>query len=244
MRPTFMYSLIKNVVDNFNRSVEFAKFFEVGKAFVGNEEITKLAIILAGTKPKDIYGKERQYDYYDMKGIVEKIFDKLNVSYQLNRSDEVSLHPGRSADIFVGKDKLGSFGNLHPDLEEAFDLEGESVIYCELDLDKIKQYIKNTFKYTPLSKYQLVTRDLAFVIKDDVLLGNVIKEITKVDKLINKVELFDIYKGFGIDNGYKSFAFKIQMIDNEKTLKEEEINEVIEKIKNKVINTYGAILRS
>ena len=62
--------------------------------------------------------------------------------------------------------------------------------------------------------------------------------------MINKVELFDIYKGFGIDNGYKSFAFKIQMIDNEKTLKEEEINEVIEKIKNKVINTYGAILRS
>lgn len=244
MRPTFMYSLIKNVVDNFNRSVEFAKFFEIGKAFVGNEEVTKIGIILAGKKSKNIYEEEKQYDYFSMKGIVEKIFNKLNISYQIKRSENISLHPGRSADIFVAKDKIGSFGNLHPDLEETFDLEGENVIYCELDLDKMKKYIKNTFKYTPLSKYQLVTRDLAFVIKDDVLLGNVIKEITKVDKLINKVELFDIYKGTGIEDGYKSFAFKIQMIDSEKTLKEEDINEVIEKIKNKVISTYGAILRS
>lgn len=244
MRPTFMYSLIKNVVDNFKRSVEFAKFFEIGKAFVADKEITKLAVILAGTKPKSIYSDEMQYDYYDMKGIIERIFDKLNVSYQLQRSKNIALHPGRSADIYVGKNLLGSFGQIHPDIEENFDLEGKSVIYCELSIDEIKKYIKNTFKYVPLSKFQSVTRDLAFVVKEEVLVGDIVREISKIDKLISNVDLFDIYKGIGIDKGYKSFAIKIQMIDMSKTLKEDEINAVIEKIKDKVIKKYNAVLRN
>lgn len=244
MRPTFMYSLLKNVVDNFNRSATLAKFFEVGKVFINKEEVTKLGIILAGKKSKDIFSNEMQYDYYNMKGIVEVILDKLNISYQLRRSENEALHPGRSADICIGKEVIGSFGNIHPDIEEIFDLEGDSVIYCELDVDKLKKFMKINYTYTPLSKFQLVTRDLAFVVKEDILIGDIVKEISKIDRLVSKVELFDIYQGEGISKGYKSFAIKIQMIDTNKTLEEEQINVVIEKIKERVIKKYEAELRS
>ena len=108
---------------------------------------------------------------------------------------------------------------------------------------KWKKYISKNFKYNTLSKYQLVTRDIAFAVTEDTMVGNVIKSIEKIDKLVKKVELFDVYKGIGVSSGYKSFAIKIYMIDNEKTLSENEINKVIEKIKNKVINQYGASVR-
>ena len=107
----------------------------------------------------------------------------------------------------------------------------------------MKKYISKNFKYNTLSKYQLVTRDIAFAVTEDTMVGNVIKSIEKIDKLVKKVELFDVYKGIGVSGGYKSFAIKIYMIDNEKTLSENEINKVIEKIKNKVINQYGASVR-
>lgn len=244
MRPTFMYSLIKNAVDNFNRSVQRIHFFEVGRAFIEGKELTKIGIILSGTKQKDIYNAETQYDFYDMKGIIEELFTRLNIkSYTITRSENKSLHGGRSADIYVGKNLLGSFGQIHPDLEETFNLEGKSTIYCELNLDEMKKYISKNFKYNTLSKYQLVTRDIAFAVTEDTMVGNVVKSIEKIDKLVKKVELFDVYKGIGVSSGYKSFAIKIYMIDNEKTLSENEINKVIEKIKNKVINQYGASVR-
>lgn len=248
MRDNLMYSLLKNAKDNFNRSFKDIRFFELSRVFNSennqNNEIKKLGVILAGVREKTIHNKESNYDFYDIKGIMEEIMDKLSInSYRVIRSSNVSFHPGRSIDILMGKDVLATLGEIHPDLLENFDLEEKSILYFELDLDKCQKYTKNKFTYNKISKYQSVNRDLAILVDKDVLVGEVVKKVEKIDKIIKKVELFDIYEGSNIESGKKSFAINILMRDDNKTLEDKEINAVMEKIVTRLEKDYLARIR-
>ena len=260
LRPTLMYSLLKNVKDNLNRGQEDIRFFEVSKRFVlSDDKIEKsvyinekrvseretLGIVLSGSFTKNLWApKPESYDFFDMKGIVEAMFDKLNFkSYQLRRSINSSYHPGRSVDLFVGKELIGTFGEIHPDVLENMEIDRNRVIYAEIYLDLLLKYINKSVKYKGLSKYQSVPRDIAVVVKEEVLVGDMIKSIQKVDKLIEKVELFDIYRGIGVKPGFKSVAISIVMRDDNKTLEEKDINSVMDKIVGKLKKEFDAELR-
>lgn len=260
LRPTLMYSLLKNVKDNLNRGQEDIRFFEVSKRFVlSDDKIEKsvyinekrvseretLGIVLSGSFTKNLWApKPESYDFFDMKGIVEAMFDKLNFkSYQLRRSVNSSYHPGRSVDLFVGKELIGTFGEIHPDVLENMEIDRNRVIYAEIYLDLLLKYINKGVKYKGLSKYQSVPRDIAVVVKEEVLVGDMIKSIQKVDKLIEKVELFDIYRGIGVKSGFKSVAISIVMRDDNKTLEEKDINSVMDKIVGKLKKEFDAELR-
>lgn len=260
LRPTLMYSLLKNVKDNLNRDQEDIRFFEVSKRFVlSDDKIEKsvyinekrvseretLGIVLSGSFTKNLWApKPESYDFFDMKGIVEAMFDKLNFkSYQLRRSVNSSYHPGRSVDLFVGKELIGTFGEIHPDVLENMEIDRNRVIYAEIYLDLLSKYINKGIKYKGLSKYQSVPRDIAVVVKEEVLVGDMIKSIQKVDKLIEKVELFDIYRGIGVKPGFKSVAISIVMRDDNKTLEEKDINSVMDKIVGKLKKEFDAELR-
>lgn len=260
LRPTLMYSLLKNVKDNLNRGQEDIRFFEVSKRFVlSDDKIEKsvyinekrvseretLGIVLSGSLTKNLWApKPESYDFFDMKGIVEAMFDKLNFkSYQLRRSVNSSYHPGRSVDLFVGKELIGTFGEIHPDVLENMEIDRNRVIYAEIYLDLLLKYINKSVKYKGLSKYQSVPRDIAVVVKEEVLVGDMIKSIQKVDKLIEKVELFDIYRGIGVKPGFKSVAISIVMRDDNKTLEEKDINSVMDKIVGKLKKEFDAELR-
>ena len=260
LRPTLIYSLLKNVKDNLNRGQEDIRFFEVSKRFVlSDDKIEKsvyinekrvseretLGIVLSGSFTKNLWApKPESYDFFDMKGIVEAMFDKLNFkSYQLRRSVNSSYHPGRSVDLFVGKELIGTFGEIHPDVLENMEIDRNRVIYAEIYLDLLLKYINKGVKYKGLSKYQSVPRDIAVVVKEEVLVGDMIKSIQKVDKLIEKVELFDIYRGIGVKSGFKSVAISIVMRDDNKTLEEKDINSVMDKIVGKLKKEFDAELR-
>ena len=260
LRPTLMYSLLKNVKDNLNRGQEDIRFFEVSKRFVlSDDKIEKsvyinekrvseretLGIVISGVFTKNLWApKPESYDFFDMKGIVEAMFDKFNFkSYQLRRSVNSSYHPGRSVDLFVGKELIGTFGEIHPDVLENMEIDRNRVIYAEIYLDLLLKYINKGVKYKGLSKYQSVPRDIAVVVKEEVLVGDMIKSIQKVDKLIEKVELFDIYRGIGVKPGFKSVAVSIVMRDDNKTLEEKDINSVMDKIVGKLKKEFDAELR-
>ena len=260
LRPTLMYSLLKNVKDNLNRDQEDIRFFEVSKRFVlSDDKIEKsvyinekrvseretLGIVLSGSFTKNLWApKPESYDFFDMKGIVEAMFEKLNFkSYQIKRSVNSSYHPGRSVDLFVGKELIGTFGEIHPDVLENMEIDRNRVIYAEIYLDLLLKYINKGVKYKGLSKYQSVPRDIAVVVKEEVLVGDMIKSIQKVDKLIEKVELFDIYRGIGVKSGFKSVAISIVMRDDNKTLEEKDINSVMDKIVGKLKKEFDAELR-
>ncbi len=249
LRPTLLYSLIKNAKDNMNRNISNIRFFEVSRTFekegeLAKEEI-KLGIILASEKSKTVWNpKPEAYDFYDLKGVVEEIFSKLKFNnYQLKRSEQTQFHPGRSADIFVGREYVGSFGEIHPDVLENFDFGKKSVLVAEINLDLIKKYIGKKIVYQGIVKYPSVPRDLALVVDEGILVGSILNTIGKIDKKVEKVELFDIYRGTGVLPGKKSVAVSIILRDRSKTLEEKEINDIMAKILEKVKKDYGAELR-
>ena len=175
---------------------------------------------------------------------MQEIFTKLGFkNYQIKRSAATELHPGRSADVFVGRELIGSFGEIHPDVLENFDLNKKAVLVAEFSIDLIKKYIGRKTVYEPLVKFPAVPRDFAFVVKEDVLVGDILKAIEKVDKKIEKVELFDIYRGVGVLPGMKSVAISVILRDKNKTLEEKEIVEISNKIVNKVKKDFDGILR-
>ena len=249
MRPTLLYSLIKNAKDNMNRNVSNIRFFEVSRTFEKAEELAKedikVGIILAGENDKTLWNpKPVHYDFYDLKGIVEEIFSKLKFqSFSIKRSVQTEFHPGRSADIFVGKEYIGSFGEIHPDVLENFGLNKKTVLVAEFNIELIKKYINKPFVYQGIVKYPAVPRDLALVMNENILVGDVLKTIEKIDKKVEKVELFDIYQGIGVETGKKSVAISILLRDDSKTLEEKEINDIIDKILAKMKKDYMAELR-
>ncbi len=249
MRPTLLYSLIKNAKDNMNRNVSNIRFFEVSRTFEKAEELAKedikVGIILAGENDKTLWNpKPVHYDFYDLKGIVEEIFSKLKFqSFSIKRSVQTEFHPGRSADVFVGKEYIGSFGEIHPDVLENFGLDKKTVLVAEFNIELIKKYINKPFVYQGIVKYPAVPRDLALVMNENILVGDVLKTIEKIDKKVEKVELFDIYQGIGVEPGKKSVAISILLRDNSKTLEEKEINDIIDKILAKMKKDYMAELR-
>lgn len=260
MRPTLMYSLIKNVKDNINRGAQNIRLFEVSRRFemgesknnklvyVNNKAVLEkdtLAIVLAGKKEKGIWNSKPEfYDFYDIKGVFDSIFEKLGIkNYLLKRSLNKSYHPGRSADICIGKEILATFGTLHPDVEEKCDIENLGLVYGEIKLDLLGKYIKKDIVYKSLSKFQSVNRDIAIIVKKEVLAGDILKMLERIDKLVEKVELFDIYEGLGIEKGYKSIAISLLFRDSSKTLEEKEINDLMNKITDKLIKDYDAKIR-
>lgn len=249
MRPTLLYSLIKNAKDNMNRNVSNIRFFEVSRTFEKAEELAKedikVGIILAGENDKTLWNpKPVHYDFYDLKGIVEEIFSKLKFqNFSIKRSVQTEFHPGRSADVFVGKEYIGSFGEIHPDVLENFGLNKKTVLVAEFNIELIKKYINKPFVYQGIVKYPAVPRDLALVMNENILVGDILKTIEKIDKKVEKVELFDIYQGIGVEPGKKSVAISILLRDDSKTLEEKEINDIIDKILAKMKKDYMAELR-
>ena len=119
----------------------------------------------------------------------------------------------------------------------------KTVLVAEFNIDLIKKYINKPFVYEGIVKYPAVPRDLALVMNENILVGDVLKTIEKIDRKVEKVELFDIYQGIGVEPGKKSVAISILLRDNTKTLEEKEINGIVDKILAKMKKDYMAELR-
>lgn len=250
MRPTLVYSLLCNLRDNLNRNQNNLRFFEVSKVFVPGEdglaiEDYRVGIALAGRDNKSLWNpKPEAYDFYSLKGFVEKFLEYMGINrYQLERSSNANFHPGRSADIKIGKVVIGTFGEIHPEVAEAMDIKRERAYIAELDLTKMMQYMGATVKYEKIVKYPEVTRDLAIVLDRDILVGAMMNDIKKSSNFIESVELFDIYQGDKIDGDKKSVAISIVLRKKDGTLEEKEINTTVEKILEIIAKNYKGEIR-
>ncbi len=249
MRPTLVYSLLSNVRDNFNRNQFDLNLFEVSRTFTPAEELAnedlKVAIALAGRTSKDLWdAKPEAYDFYDLKGYVENFLGLMGMNrFQLARSENPTFHPGRSAEIRMGRDVVGTFGEIHPDVAENMGIKKERAYIAELDVAKILKYGKAGIKYERIVKFPEVTRDLAILVEADVLVGNMVADIKKSSNIIENVELFDVYVGERVEEGKKSVAVQVSMRKATGTLEEKEITGAIEKILGTIKKRYNGEIR-
>lgn len=250
MRPTLIHSLLNNIRYNLNRNNTNINIFEISRIYneIGEvlpQEKEKICIALAGQKEKDVWHNNAEsYDFFDLKGIIELLLEKSGIdNYSFTRSSNPVFHPGRSADLLINNECIGVFGEIHPNILENYDIKERSYI-SELDLEGLIKHIKLSSEFSALSKYPAVERDLAIVIDDEILLGDMLNEVRKTSDLIEKIVLFDIYRDEKIGKNKKSCAFNIIFRHPQRTLKDSEIDEIMSRILKSISKNYSGELRT
>ncbi|MDF9838490.1 MULTISPECIES: phenylalanine--tRNA ligase subunit beta [unclassified Breznakia] len=248
IRGSILPSLLNCVAYNKARSLKNIPFFEISTVYGKDVMEERLAIVLQGALQENRWMKyEISPTFYMMKGMIQAILEKLGynesrIIIKENTLDTTHFHPYRSAVVYIGKDLLGIFGVIHPNMAKAYEVS--ECVMAELNLEVILANKTSKVKYEAVSKYPQVVRDLAFVVEEDLAVSEITKAIKNCGKAIIKdVEVFDVYTGEHVEDGYKSIALSITFQANDRTLTDDEINQVHDKILSVLKDKLNAELR-
>lgn len=239
MRTQLTHSMLSTIALNLSRGNDEFRLFELGRKYIPvkeNELPDERATLTLG-----FVGKNE--NFYEIKAAVNAVLAYFGVSAAIDYSKQPYLHPGVSADFTVGDRVIGSCGSVHPTVKETYGISG-NVYVAELDLEDLLRTAHTDVKYSPISKFPCVNRDLAFVVKEECSVGELTATIKAAcGEDLEQIALFDVYKGEQIEKGYKSVAFSLRFRSLEKTLGETEINALVNAATEKVKAVYGAVLR-
>jgi phenylalanyl-tRNA synthetase beta chain len=252
MRTSLLPSLLGTVKNNISRNQNDVSIFEIAKTFheSGKElpdETLRLGILLSGKiQLKGWLQEGRDSDLYDIKGIVESLVGKfyINPSLDVTEREYSFFHPRMSADIIINGAKTGIMGRVHPGIIEDLEL-GQDVFYAEIDLDMFNSNIEGLRHYSKISSFPSIDIDLAIVVDKDIKNTDIINSIkSKGSKLLKEVGLFDIYEGEQIEKGKKSMAYSLSFRAEDRTLKDKEIDIIVNRIVEGLEKGFNASLRS
>lgn len=244
MRTATLNSMLNSISINYNRRNKEAYLFEIGKIYLPKELPLKELPIEKEIVTIGMYG---DIDFYDAKGIFENLFIELGIKEKVEYCTLESLtfmHPGRTASIVdLNNEQIGYIGEIHPQITSNYSIETR-VYYGVLEIEKLIELSNFNKIYKQLPKFPSMQRDIAMIIKDEINVKEIEKKIKeKGGKLLESVELFDVYKGSQIEKGYKSVAYSISFRSNEKTLTDEELLNPMKKILSALETDLGAKLR-
>ena len=249
LRTTLQASLLANLASNQGHSAGPFRLFEAGRVFHKRdgdlpEELEIVTGVLAGLRHETSWLEaESQLDFYDAKGVVEWILERLGVAATYEPSEYPAFHPGRRANILAGDLVLGVVGEIHPVVMERLGLEQPQVAAFELDLHSILATMSQALQqFEPLPRYPSATRDLALVAPADVPAGRITQLILR-HRGVDRAELFDIYAGENIAEGFKSLAFHVYFQARDRTLTNEEVNRSLDGLLRTLEQELGVTLR-
>ncbi len=235
MRASALPSMLDVLARNYSFRVPSVYAYENATVYIKNEDEKLLpeekTVLCLG-----FYGDNG--DFFTMKGIVEKILDNMNIKACefIPCTDKASYHPGRTAYIVCNGKTLGVFGQLHPTVATRYDF-GEDVYCAEIDQDALFEMKADEKTYKPLPKYPAVTRDIALICPKDAYSGDIEKLIRKyAGPTLEDIKVFDVYTGAQVLTGHKSIAYALTLRAADRTLQENEI----ESIMNKLITSLEA----
>ncbi len=239
MRTSMLSSIIKTLKINYNRRAEFAKIFELGMIYkpVGETLPDERQIIAIG-----MYGRT---DFFELKGIVQGLLTRLGVSGAAfeTETENKSYHPGRCAKVTAGGKTLGYLGQLHPAVADNFKLDTE-VYAAELDLCTVLELATFDRTYKPMPKFPASGRDIALVVDKNVSVGEIEKIIHSAStEILESVKLFDVYEGEQVGENKKSVAYSLTFRAADRTLTDDEVSGLTEKILAALKSGINAELR-
>jgi len=252
LRTGLLPSLIRAAHYNQNHGNERVAIFEMGRTYLTSEETLtqvpeerlELAGLVTGENPPSIWKESQRQagDFFVVKGILEALFSRLGLDVNYREDAPHGFHPGRTAAIFVDEEYIGLLGELHPTLAKKYDLK-QPVVF-QLDLEKVFALLKKEMIYQPISRFPAVTRDLAVIVEEDIPVGELEEGIRKVaGELLRSVTLFDVFTGEPIGEGLKNVAFSLVYQADDRTLKDEDIQEVHGKVVRYLEEVFDAQLR-
>ena len=245
MRPMLIPSVLKIVIENLKRGNMEGRIFEMGNVYIPRDEDTlPLEQMHLGFAA---FGNEE--DFFSVKGSVEALGEAFGLKFDVERPEGVPyLHPGISAWILCEGERIGVFGKLANEVTAELKLHKDSkshhrIFLGEIDYGKMISHVAASFRYSPISPFPPVARDLALTVDEKVTCGEMMNEIARACKQVTDVELFDIYRGQQIGVGKKSMAFKITFESADHALEPDEVDKYIKKILGNLKYKLGAEIR-
>lgn len=232
MRTISLNGMLTSLATNYNRRNKNVKLYEMGNIYIPKQlPITELP----DERMQFTLGFYGDGDFYTMKGVVEEYFEKLGMTKRIQynpQAGKVFLHPGRQAEICYEGTVVGYLGEVHPVVADNYGI-GERAYIAVLDMPSIYAFATFDRKYEGVAKYPAVTRDLSMTVPKEVLAGQIEDIIVqRGGKLLESLELFDIYEGAQIKEGYKSLAYSLVFRAKDRTLEEADITSAMNKILN------------
>lgn len=241
MRTQLLTSMLTVLSTNYNRKTHAARLFEVSKRFVPKALPLTEQPLEIPTLALGLYGSDE--DFFSLKGVMESLFDAFGVAAEYESAAEPYLHPGRQAVAKYNDVVLATFGEVHPDVASNYDLPVR-VYVAEMDLQALYAIERPRTVYKALPRFPAVERDLALLCAADMPVASIEKIIRQAGgKMLEQVQLFDVYQGAQIESGKKSVAYSLKFRVPDRTLSDEDIDPVLSKIFAK-LNENGCILRS
>ncbi len=256
LRTMLVPSLIENFIHNFSRGIKEIRLFEAARVFTLTtnrppspdtlpRESLRLGGVMFHEAAPSLY-RETAEGFYLIKGAVESVLDRLRITeYSFTPSEEPFLHPGKSADLRIANKKIGYAGVLSPAVKEKLDTKAkQDVLLFELDLEALLQAAPECLTYRPIPKFPAVERDIAIVIEEGVPAAEVtglIKDFPS--EFVSEVSVFDSYRGGGITGGRKSLGVAVTYRSPERTLTDEEVDGIHQKIVEHLVKKTGGELR-
>lgn len=241
VRTSILPSLI-NVFDyNKARKVSDILIYEIAKTYdINYNETTKAAILMSGNYlTNGVLGINVKVDFFVLKGIVENLLDYLGFKnrYSFVQANDLSeMHPNMSARIMLDRNEIGIIGRVHPSIKK------DEIYVCELNLNSLLSRVK-PIKYKTASKYPSIEKDFAFIVNNDVTNAEMKEAIKKsAGRILDSVNIFDIYEN--IEEGKKSMAYKLVFKDETRTLSDEEVMVVFNKVIKDIETKFDAKLRN
>jgi phenylalanyl-tRNA synthetase beta chain len=252
LRTTMVHSLLLNAKRNADFGVFNLKIFEIGRTYIGRGEgkqpleTNRMACLITGLRYEDRWhSKDLHADFYDLKGCVESILDGLGIPRPSFRSgiDEPFLHPGKSCGIFAREENIGFMGEVHPAVLARMDLIGP-IVLCELDTDRLSALYSAKTGFRAIPRFPSSSRDVAFLIPSEREAKELLLPAEEfLEELLEKVQIFDIYEGKNLPVGMKSVGLRFSYRSADRTLTDDEVNEIHGRIVQSIVRVTGAAVR-
>lgn len=249
-----LLSSIMEVVERNARLRERIALFEIGPQFLADSagdlptELTCLAIALSGQRSLPTWqGYDNGImDFYDLKGILTELFDGLHLGLvEFKSGEHPSIHPGKCGQIWLGEQNIGVFGELHPLIRENYDLADSPVLVAQLELEPWLTNLQSRYPVAPVPPFPPVLEDLAVIVADDLPAESVASVIQQAAGLmLSNLRLFDVYRGAQIGEGKKSLAYNLTYQASDRTLTDQEVFKIRQRILRRLEQEIGAYLRS
>ncbi len=252
MRGSLLPSLLENLRWNLSRRNEDIRVFEIAPVFMPRdggrlpEERWKVSGLMYGMRWGKRWNYPREFvDFYDVKGVVESILEGLSLQADIRYRpvEDGFFHPGKSALVVINSREAGRLGEVHPELRGRFKLRHPPLVF-ELDIPCIVDIYGGKRRYNLISRYPESTRDIAFIVDDGIPYEQIITSIRSLDaKLIEKVELFDVYYGGTIPEGKRSLAIRITYRCKDRTLTHQEVERIHGEVIKELKGRFGCEIR-
>ena len=247
MRTSMAHSMFANIAYNLSVGNHNIRIFECGRVYLTDklplENLPTEKNMIALAVCEETFKTIKNMNFNFIKGMVEMLLNNTSVEYKIERSKQPFLHPGISADLIVDNEVICSFGQIHPMVAKNYDIP-DYVVYAEINDDYLASLPVKKIIAKEISKYPIVERDLAIVVDEKITASEMLETVKSAcGKLYYEANIFDIYRSENVGKDKKSVAIKVKLSDMNKTLTDEEVNKVIQKIIKNFNYKFGASLR-